>query len=126
MGAREFGRRIDAEMQRQGIGAMKLAARIGELSDGRAFDATGIRLMRQGRRQQYDAELVERIANALGIDLAEAFFIAGVWPPGLTTEHIRHLELFAARRQAVAPGAARAQGEPGTLYFYVPAGRAAA
>lgn len=96
MGAREFGLWVDHEMRERQIGASKLAARVGELPDGRVLDATGVRLIRQGRREKYDTELVRRIAQALGLDEDEAYWRAGVWPAPLDLEGYRKYRHLAA------------------------------
>src|SRR6266498_4477851 len=96
MGAREFGLRVDQQMRERQIGASKLAARVGELPDGRVLDATGVRLIRQGRREKYDTELVRRIALAVGLDEDEAYWIAGVWPAPLDLESYRRFRHLAA------------------------------
>jgi hypothetical protein len=96
MGAREFGLRVDHEMRERQIGASKLAARVGELPDGRVLDATGVRLIRQGRREKYDTELVVRIARAVGIDEDLACHIAGVEQPDFDLDTYRRLKLLAA------------------------------
>jgi hypothetical protein len=83
MGAREFGEWVNRKMSERGIGASRLAARVGELSDGRILDATMIRHIRTGRRRSYDTALVEALADALGEDRGEACQIAGVWPSDL-------------------------------------------
>lgn len=105
MGAQEFGQRIDAEMRRQKIGPGKLAARIGELSDGRTFDTTGVKLMRESRRRSYDPELVQRIADALGMDRDEAYHIARVWPMDLDLDTYRAL-----RQRPLEPVLTHARG----------------
>jgi hypothetical protein len=105
MGAREFGRWVDETMKDKGLGPTKVAARIGELSDGRVFDATGIRLMRLGRRRDYDTELVTRIAKALGEDPLVACNIAGVEPPGYDLEQFRRFrEAMMASASSSDPG----------------------
>jgi hypothetical protein len=96
MGAREFGLRVDHEMRERQIGASKLAARVGELPDGRVLDATGVRLIRQGRREKYDTELVVRIARAVGLDEDLACHIAGVEQPDFDLDTYRRLKLLAA------------------------------
>ncbi len=96
MGAREFGLWVDHEMRERHIGAAKLARRVGELPDGTGLDATGVRLIRQGKRIKYDTELVRRIAVALGLDEDEAYWIAGVWPAPLDLESYRRFRHLAA------------------------------
>lgn len=105
MGAPEFGRWVDEVMKHKGIGPTKVAARIGELSDGRVFDATGIRLIRTGRRRDYDTELVCRIARALGEDPDLACHIAGVEPPDYNLEDYRRFRRELARLLATDPSA---------------------
>jgi integrase len=46
MGAKEFGGLVDHRMAELGISQRRLAMRLGELSDGRIFEATQIRLIR--------------------------------------------------------------------------------
>ncbi len=105
MGAREFGLRVDQQMRERQIGASKLAARVGELPDGRVLDATGVRLIRQGRREKYDTELVRRIALAVGLDEDEAYWTAGVWPAPLDLEsYRRYRQLVTTIPKAVSPG----------------------
>lgn len=108
MGAREFGLKVDHVMREQGIGASKLAARVGELSDGRVLDATGVRLIRQGRREKYDTELVQRIARALSLAEDEACHIAGVEQPDFDLEEYRRYRRY---RTLAAVGADSHVGE---------------
>lgn len=96
MGAREFGLMVDHEMRERQIGASKLSRRIGELPDGTGIDASGIRLIREGRREKYTTELVRRIAAALGLDEDYCYWVAGVWPKDLDLEGYRKYRQLAA------------------------------
>ena len=107
MTAREFGLRVDHEMRERQIGASKLAARVGELPDGRVLDATGVRLIRQGRREKYDTELVVRIARAIGLPEDEACHIAGVEQPDFDLEDYRRY-----RHRLAVVGASSDQPSP--------------
>lgn len=104
MGAREFGLMVDHEMRERQIGASKLAARVGELPDGRVLDATGVRLIRQGRREKYDTELVVRIARAIGLAEDLACHVAGVEQPDFDLEEYRKFRHLAMASRAVSPG----------------------
>lgn len=107
MGAAEFGRLMGRAMAEQGISQNRLASRLGELPDGRIFDATQIRLIREGRRR-LDRELVQRLIELLNIDWAEGWATSGLLPPGVTADHLRKLDLVAAGAKAVSPGRPRA------------------
>ncbi len=109
MGAREFGlwveqKRsawVDPQTGKKGMRLGRLATRIGELSDGRTFDTTGVKLILSGRRRDYDTELVVRIAQALGEDSDVACQIAGVFPPDLEVEHVKRARFL--MRMSKAP-----------------------
>ena len=108
MGAREFGlwveqKRsawVDPQTGKKGMRPGRLATRIGELSDGRTFDTTGVKLILSGRRRDYDTELVVRIAQALGEDSDVACQIAGVFPPDLEVEHVKRARFLMRTSQA--------------------------
>lgn len=82
MSAQKFGNYVGRRMAELGISQNRLASRLGELSDGRVFDATQIRMIREGRRR-LDEELVGKLVDLLQMDRAEAWFLAGLWPPDL-------------------------------------------
>ncbi len=94
MGATEFGRLMGRAMAERGISQNRLASRLGELPDGRIFDATQIRLIRQGRRR-LDHQLVQRLIELLDLDPAEAWATAGLWPPDLDMDGYRRHRLTA-------------------------------
>jgi hypothetical protein len=96
MGAAEFNRWVTTKMAKNKVNASRLAARVGELSDGTTLNATSIRLIREGRRRTYNTELVERIADALGEDRGEACRVAGVWPSDLSEEDYRRFRAWAS------------------------------
>jgi len=121
MTAREFGLRVDHEMRERQIGASKLAARVGELPDGRVLDATGVRLIRQGRREKYDTELVVRIARAIGLPEDEACHIAGVEQPDFDLEDYRHYRRY--RHRLAVVGASSDQPRPKSGRSWRPADR---
>jgi len=80
----------------------RLASRLGELADGRIFDATQIRLIRQGRRR-LDQMLVARLIEILGLDPDEAWAASGLLPPEVTAEELRKLRSFRAASVATTP-----------------------
>jgi len=103
MSLEEFGRLVAAGMARKGLGQGKLAVHIGVLPDGRTLDATQIRYIMQGTRRSLDGMLVQRIAEVLELDPAEAHYQAGTWPPDLSPEDLPDLsELLATRRMTAA------------------------
>jgi hypothetical protein len=112
MSLEEFGRLVAAGMARQGMGQGKLAVLIGVLPDGKTMDATQIRLIIQGKRRTLNGVLVQRIAEVLELDPAEAHYQAGTWPPGLEPEHLRDISERLTTRQMTAAGrvASRVEG----------------
>lgn len=106
MRAKAFGELVEHRMAELGISQNRLASRLGELSDGRVFDATQIRLLREGRRR-LDHELVQRLIDALDLDADEAWHAAGLWPPDLDVEGYRRF-----RHQLAAVGATTDQPDP--------------
>ena len=90
MGRADFGKLVERHMQAKGLSQGRLAARLGEFDDGRYFDATGIRLLIQGKRE-IDDELFGRLVSLLGIDQAEADYALGRWPTDLTLSEYRRL-----------------------------------
>ena len=103
MSLEEFGRLVAVGMARKGLGQGKLAVHIGVLPDGRTLDATQIRLIIQGKRRSLDGMLVQRVAEVLDLDPAEAHYQAGTWPPDLSPEDLPKLsELLATRRTTAA------------------------
>lgn len=115
MGAIEFGQLISQRMRELGLSQNRLGARIGELPDGRFFDATQVRMLREGRRR-LDQMLVERIIHVLELDTdpateLKAWRTAGLWPPYLEPEDLPDLsELRAARTMAASRVAPRTEG----------------
>ena len=111
MSLEQFGRLVAAGMARKGLGQGKLAVHIGVLPDGRTLDATQIRLILLGKRRSLDGVLVQRIAEVLGLDPAQAHHQAGTWPPELQPEDLPDLsERLATRRAAEARVASHAEG----------------
>ncbi len=107
MGAREFGQEVEERRLQLGWTRSKLAVAIGILPDGTALDATQVRRLIEGGRR-LDSDVVDRIAKALGWDALKAAEMAGVWPPGLTADMLRKLDVFAGQQPALASaGAAR-------------------
>lgn len=90
MGRADFGKLVERHMQAKGLSQGRLAARLGEFDDGRYFDATGIRLLIQGKRE-IDDELFGRLVELLEIDRAEAYHALGLWPPDLDLSEYRRL-----------------------------------
>jgi|GEM_PF-3287486 len=120
MGAKEFGQLVTDRMEELGLSQNRLASRIGELEDGRIFDATQVRMLREGRRR-LDHPLVARLIQVLGLDAdpaveMQAWEAAGLWPPGLSAEDVTDLSerraarLMAAERAALEGAAASAAG----------------
>jgi len=111
------------------------------LPDGRTLDATQIRYIMQGTRRSLDGMLVQRIAEVLDLDPAEAHYQAGTWPPDLNPEDLPKLsDLLATRRmmaanrvasqaegaRSAAPPVLADQQEPEILYLLNPVERPAA
>ena len=101
MSAKEFGALMERRMAELGISQNRLASRLGELEDGRIFDATQVRLIREGRRR-LDHVLVQRLIELLAMDEAQAWAAAGLWPPDLDLEGYRRY-----RQEVVGAGTTR-------------------
>jgi hypothetical protein len=108
MSAQKFGAYVERRMAELGISQNRLASRLGELSDGRVFDATQVRMIREGRRR-LDEELVGKLIELLDMDRAEAWHQAGLWPPDLDVAKYRSLM---ARRPAMPVLATVADATP--------------
>jgi hypothetical protein len=107
MGAPEFGRLVDQKMQQTDMSQARLAVLVGELSDGRVLNETQVRRIREGERR-LDEELVGRLIAALDLDPEEAWEASGLWPPGLTAQHLRQVKLFMRPRTPALATAASA------------------
>src|SRR6266508_197548 len=109
MGAREFGTLVSDRMGQLRLSQNRLASRLGELPDGRIFDATQIRMIREGRRR-LDQPLVARLIEILDLDPDEAWAASGLLPPEVSAEELRQLRQFrlaavgAAQAEKVMPG----------------------
>jgi hypothetical protein len=133
MGAKEFGGLVERRMAELDISQNRLASRLGELEDGRIFDATQVRLIREGRRR-LDHVLVSKLIDLLEIDPAEGWAAAGLLPRGVTADMLRRLDIFASHDLAsVATGrsaltrqsvktAVKAQGMATLIQFPVRSG----
>jgi hypothetical protein len=97
-----FADLIDEAMRRKGWGYGRLSVKLGELPDGSILNATQIRRLRRGQRQNLTPELVQRLIDVLGLDPAEAWHAAGLWPPDLSADDYR---VFAAVGGAAASAA---------------------
>jgi hypothetical protein len=78
-----FGEMVGAAMGRKGWGDYQLSAAIGLLSENRVVNNTQVRRLRTGGRRHLDRELVARLIEVLELDPAEAWPLAGLWPPDL-------------------------------------------
>ena len=101
MGAIEFGHLLSDRMEELKLSQNRLASRIGELPDGRIFDATQVRMLREGRRR-LDHMLVGRLIEVLEWDQdpeaeARAWLTAGLAPEGATLDDYRGI--IARRRR---------------------------
>jgi transcriptional regulator with XRE-family HTH domain len=108
MGAPEFGRLVDQRMQELDLSQARLAVLVGVLPDGRVLNETQVRRIREGERR-LDEDLVARLVVALDLDPEPAWEASGLWPPGLTAEHLRRLRVVTTRPEvpvlATAAGA---------------------
>lgn len=111
MASEDFARMVRAAMEERGISRNRLGYLIGVLPDGRTIDATGIRLMLEGRRRNYDTALVTRLIEILDLDPAIAYEAAGVWPEGLTVDGYRQV-LADARAEQQIDGRVRGSTRP--------------
>lgn len=111
MAGTDFARMVRAAMERKSISRNRLGYLIGVLPDGRTIDATGIRLMLEGRRRNYDTALVTRLIDVLDLDPATAYEAAGVWPEGLTADGYRKV-LADARAEHATDGRVRGSIRP--------------
>jgi hypothetical protein len=100
--ATTFSELVDDARKARGWGVGKLASHIGALPDGRTLDGKQVSLIIQGRRRYFDGMLVEAIIDALDLDPAEAYRLAGVLPPATPLDVIR--ELLDARERLVIAG----------------------
>jgi hypothetical protein len=98
---------VDDAMREQGMSLRRLGARVGMLPDGRVVDATMIKRVIEGQRRSVDTQLAWRLIEELHLDPVAAAEAAGVWPPGVTVDMIRKLELVAAGGNKHTPGYGR-------------------
>lgn len=103
-----FADMVDEAMRRKGWGYGRLSVKLGEFSDGSILNATQIRRLRQGQRQNVTHELVQRLIDVLNLDEAEAWEAAGLWPPGLGADDYR--DFVAAGGNGANSGSVQAVG----------------
>lgn len=109
MGAREFGRLVDAVIRDRGLSQARVGIIVGELPDGRILNEKAIERIREGGRR-LDHMLVQTLIDKLDLDEGEAWAAAGLWPPDLDLESYRRL-----RQRPLEPALTRAVGGSGTL-----------
>jgi hypothetical protein len=100
----EFGRMVEEGMRNKGLSLRKLGALVGVLPDGRVVDATMIKRVIEGQRRSIDTHLAWRLIEELDLDRVSAAEAAGVWPPGVTAEMLRDLDLTRTGADKVLPG----------------------
>jgi hypothetical protein len=93
VGAVEFGQLVTRRMKELGYSQNKVGRRFGELPDGRGLDSSGVRMIKDGKRI-LDHALVGRLIVVLEMDTdpdleAEAWFTAGLQPPGVSLADYR-------------------------------------
>jgi hypothetical protein len=129
MGAAEFGHLVRAGIDAAGLSQGAVGRRVTKrLADDRGLDATQVRLVMEGRRR-LDHDLVGAFVEVLGLDPAEAWHAAGLWPPGLEEGDYRDFVTAGGTRTAELPGpfTSRLAGSAGRRLALVPddQGRAA-
>jgi hypothetical protein len=104
MGAAEFGHLVRAGIDATGLSQGAVGRRVTKrLADDRGLDATQVRLVMEGRRR-LDHDLVGAFVEVLGLDPAEAWHAAGLWPPGLEADDYRDFVTAGGTRTAELPG----------------------
>ncbi len=92
-------------------GPSHLAAAIGLLEDGTAFNTTQATRLLTGERQKLTRDLVQRLIDVLDLtqdEADEAWHAAGLWPPGLDLAGYRRLRhLTATSPMTQLPGSVR-------------------
>ena len=102
-----IGDLVDRAARARGWGDQRVAFEIGVLPSEKVFNATQVKRLRRGERQNLSHELIQRLIDALRLDPAEAWAAAGLLPPGTTADILRKLDLVATGTRAVSPGSVR-------------------
>ena len=99
-----IGDLVDRAARARGWGDQRVAFEIGVLPSEKVFNATQVKRLRRGERQNLSHELIQRLIDALRLDPAEAWAAAGLLPPGTTADMLRKLDLVTTEARAVLPG----------------------
>lgn len=105
-----FGRLMKEGMEKTGLSQGRVGGLISNFREGPVFDATGVRLIMEGKRR-LNHELVSKIIDVLQLDPLPAWEAAGLWPPGLSADDLSETlairSMTAAGRVARSPEGAR-------------------
>jgi hypothetical protein len=88
---------VDRAARERNLNDYQLSAAIGLMPGNRVCSPKQVARIRAGEQVNFRADLVQRLIDVLELDPAEAWQLAGVWPPGLTAEQLRELGLFGRR-----------------------------
>jgi hypothetical protein len=100
-----IGDLVDRAAKARRWGDQRVAFEIGVLPSEKVFNATQVKRLRRGERQNLSHELVQRLIDALGLDPAEAWAASGLLPPGVTADMLRKLDMVARDPDLAAAGA---------------------
>jgi hypothetical protein len=88
-----IGDLVDRAAKARRWGDQRVAFEIGVLPSEKVFNATQVKRLRRGERQNLSHELIQRLIDALDLDPAEAWAAAGLLPPGVTADMLRRLDM---------------------------------
>jgi hypothetical protein len=96
-----FGQLIKAGLEMTGLSQGRLGGLISDFRDGPVFDATGVRLIMEGKRR-LTPKLVQQLIDILDLDPGAAWFHSGLRAPWVSLDDYRTLRERRSDRQ-VAP-----------------------
>lgn len=94
-----FAELVDDAAKAKGLNDYQLSAAIGLMPGNRVCSPKQVDRIRKGQQVHYNRDLVQRLIDVLELDPYRAWELAGLWPPGLTGEHLRELGLFGTSRR---------------------------
>lgn len=101
MGAQEFGEYFRRETKDKGMSASTVGGKIGPWppASENYLNDTGVRRIYEGgRRLTHD--FVQHLIDTFGLDPAEAWSAAGLWPPDLTADDYRAVKGHRSARRS--------------------------